>query len=203
MALVKLNFINRSEDSKNRNIVIFQKNLVEDYDTDTIAWKVIKNCSQSDSRPFTCSTDFQVTASDSWGNCTPHLLAENGQKYQVTDDPSGNILQSGNSPANSPQEIEINNDLQKGSIDANIYKDGKLLAVKKNIAPGQKAKFHFKPILHIGAVTLPVEEGEVLGSAILSDINTEISLLGVISADIVMTGGGTTPYQFKLENVVK
>ena len=46
----------------------------------------------------------------------------------------------------------------------------------------------------------------MMNSAIIGDINTEISLLGVASADIVMTGGGpgqnATAFQFTLENVV-
>ena len=44
-----------------------------------------------------------------------------------------------------------------------------------------------------------------MNSAIISNINTELSLLGIASADIVMTGGGpgpnSTPFQFTLENV--
>jgi hypothetical protein len=39
----------------------------------------------------------------------------------------------------------------------------------------------------------------------MSQINTEISLLGISSADIVMTGGGpgssSTPFTFSLQNV--
>jgi hypothetical protein len=45
----------------------------------------------------------------------------------------------------------------------------------------------------------------VVDSAILSNINTEISLFGIASADIIMTGGGTgpdeTPFVFTLTNV--
>jgi hypothetical protein len=45
-----------------------------------------------------------------------------------------------------------------------------------------------------------------MNSAIIANANTEISLIGIASADIVMTGGGpgpsSTPYQFNLENVV-
>ena len=45
-----------------------------------------------------------------------------------------------------------------------------------------------------------------MNSAILGDINTEISLLGISRADIVMRGGGagagSTPLSFTLENVV-
>ena len=41
----------------------------------------------------------------------------------------------------------------------------------------------------IGVVS-QIEQGQVMNSAILSDINTEISLLGISRADIVMRGGG-------------
>ncbi|MBT9441299.1 MAG: hypothetical protein IV087_05435 [Acidovorax sp.] len=45
-----------------------------------------------------------------------------------------------------------------------------------------------------------------MNSAIISNINTELSLLGIASADIVMTGGGpganSTPFAFNLENIV-
>ena len=48
--------------------------------------------------------------------------------------------------------------------------------------------------------------GQIMKPAIVSNINTELFLLGVASADIVMTGGGpgasAARFAFKLENVV-
>ena len=45
-----------------------------------------------------------------------------------------------------------------------------------------------------------------MNSAIISNINTELSLPGIASADIVMTGGGSgansAPFTFNLENTV-
>jgi hypothetical protein len=62
----------------------------------------------------------------------------------------------------------------------------------------------FKPTVFVG-VASEVEEGEVMDSAIISSVNTELALLGVQSADILMRGGGpgpeSTPFQFSLENV--
>lgn len=44
-----------------------------------------------------------------------------------------------------------------------------------------------------------------MNSAILASINTEISLLGIASAGIVMTGGGAgpdaTPFEFSLQSI--
>lgn len=44
-----------------------------------------------------------------------------------------------------------------------------------------------------------------MNSAIISQINSEINLFGISSADIVMTGGGpgkdSKPFSFTLENI--
>jgi hypothetical protein len=104
--------------------------------------------------------------------------------------------------ASSTNEVEVLNAREKGAINANVYKAGRLLATKTSVAPGQKAVFEFKPTIWIG-VASQVEEGEMINSAILSNINTEISLFGIRSADIIMTGGGpgasSTPFKFTLQ----
>jgi hypothetical protein len=145
-----------------------------------------------------------VGASDSYGNFTPQLVAQPGQLFQMQLTTSGDQLVAAG-PANSPAEIQVLNALPKGSINAGVYKAGKLLACKTMIAPQQKAVFQFKPTIWVGVVS-QVEQGQVMNSAIMSTVNTEISLLGIASADIVMTGGGpgpnSQPFQFSLENVV-
>jgi hypothetical protein len=202
--VVKLNFINNSNDSNNSEIVIFQKNVSTGYDELAVAWTVIQNCGVGDNHPFSYPLDMKVSASDSYGNFTPQLLAYPGQAFEVVLDRSGDILQLADSPAASVKDVEVRNSLTQGSINACVYRDGKLLATKTNVVPLEKAVFQFKPTIWIG-VAAEIEEGEVMDSAILSTINTEISLLGVASADIVMTGGGagatSKPYTFKLMNV--
>lgn len=202
--VVKLNFINNSNDANNSQIVIFQKNVSTGYDELAVAWTVIQNCGVGDNHPFTYPLDMAVSASDSYGNFTPQLLAYPGQAFEVKLDRSGDVLALADSPSASPKEVEVRNSLAQGSINACVYRDGKLLAAKTNIVPLEKAVFQFKPTVWIG-VAAEIEEGKVMDSAVLSLINTEISLLGVASADIVMTGGGagptSKPYTFKLMNV--
>ena len=201
---IKLNFINRSNDTNNSQVVIFQKNVATDFEEVATAWRVIKNCGMGDNHPFTYPMTMQVSASDSWGNYTPQFDAQNGQQFAVEKTTSGDQLIESGSSANI-NEIEVLNSLERGVVNANIYKSGKLLAQKTAIAPEQKAVFEFKPTLWIG-IASQVQEGQVMNSAILSNINTELSLLGVASADIVMSGGGpgenSTPFQFQLQNVV-
>jgi hypothetical protein len=200
---IKLNFINDSNDVNNSEIVIFAKNEATDVQETAVAWLVIQNCGRGDNHPFVYPMATQVGASDSWGNYTPRLNATNGQQFAVVRDTSGDVLKY-NQPASSPKEIEVLNALQQGAINAGVYKSGKLYAQEIDVAPQQKAVFQFMPTIWIGVVSQAVE-GEVMNSAIVSSVNTELSLLGVASADIVMTGGGAgpeaKPFMFTLANV--
>lgn len=206
MEKIKLNFVNRSSDTNNSSIVIFQQNVAEDFGEVAIAWKVIENCGRLDNHPFTYPMNFNVSASDSYGNFTPQLTAFDGQAFDMLKSTSGDILQISSTPATSPYEVEVRNNLLTGAIDANCIRDGKILATKTGLAPGQKAVFEFQPRIYIGVVS-QIEEGDVMNSAIISQINSEINLFGISSADIVMTGGGpgksSTAFNFTLENINK
>ncbi|CAN7319232.1 hypothetical protein ACOCG7_20140 [Paraburkholderia sp. DD10] len=201
---IQLNFINLSNDVNNSQVVIFQKNVSTDFDELAIAWKVISNCGRGDNHPFVFPMQTTLTASDADGNYMPQRPAQNGQMFSVTRAASGNVLGVAGA-ASSSREIQLRNDLRSGAITAGVFKDNRLLAHKTGIVPGQKAVFEFKPTLWIGTAS-QIEQGAVMNSAVLSDINTELSLLGIARCDIVMTGGGggttAVPYQFRLANVV-
>ena len=201
---VQLNFINQSNDTNNSQIVIFQQNVASDFEELAVAWQVIRNCGQGDNHPFSFPLSMQIAASDSYGNYTPQLNAQDGELFHMTLTASGDrLVPAGRST--SSREVQLLNALPRGAINASCYKDGKLLAVKNSIAPQQRAVFAFKPTIWIG-IALHAVQGEVMGPATLSNINTEISLMGIASADIVMTGGGpgpdSRPFSFHLENIV-
>ena len=204
MEKIKLNFINKSNDSNNFKVVIFQKNAASDFDEIAVAWKVIENCGILENHPFTYSLNYNVCSGDSYGNFTPQLNAFNGQAFDMLPTTSGDMLQISSIPSTNATEVEVRNNLIKGAIDANCYRDGKLLAVKTGLAPGQKAVFEFQPKIYIGVVS-QIEEGEIMNSDIISQINSQINLFGITSADIVMTGGGpgesSTSFNFTLENI--
>lgn len=206
MEKIKLNFINRSNDTNNSSVVVFQKNAATDFDELAIAWTVIQNCGRLDNHPFTYPLNFQVAAGDSYGNYTPQLTAYDGQAFDMIMSTSGDILELSSQPSVSPTEVEVRNNLSRGAISANCYRDGKLCATMPGLAPGQKAVFEFQPRIYIGVVS-QIEQGDVMNSAIISQINSEINLFGITSADIVMTGGGpgasSTPFNFTLENINK
>ncbi len=201
---IQLNLINRSDDVNNSSYVIFQKNVAENFGELAIAWRVVKNLGIGDNHPFTYPMQFQVSGGDAWGNFTPMLAATNGQVFAMRREASGDVLRSTGDSASSPTEVEVQNRLPQGAISVNIYRNGLLLAQKTNISPAQKAVFEFKPRIFIGAVS-QIEQGQVLNSAILQSVNTEIDLLGISSADIVITGGGggenSTRFNFSIMNV--
>lgn len=201
---IQLRLVNESNDANNSSFVILQKNVATSFEELAVAWRVIKNLGPGEYHPFEYTYGLQVSSNDSDGNYTPSLHAEYGSMFQLQQTPSGHrLVQTGT--AASPNKIEVLNALNRGAIGANCYRSGKLVAKKTSIAPQQKAVFEFKPSIFICAVS-QIEEGTIMNSAILSNINTEISLLGITSADIVITGGGpgsnSTEFQFTPQNVV-
>ncbi len=199
---IDLNYVNESNSFNNISIVIFQKNLATSFDSSAVTWKVLENVGQGYNHPFVFPKTNYISANDSYGNYTPQMQAVPGQLYQVSLSESGDTL-SYLGAATSLNEIQLINNLSEGSVGANIYKDGDLLAVNNYIPPQQKAVFEFNPTIWIGPLS-QVEQGQVMDSFILSYVNTQFSLLGIASADIVMTGSGTSssPFQFNLANVV-
>ena len=199
---IELTFINQSNDMNNSDVVIFAKNAAESFNEICVAWKVIKNCGRGWSHKFNYPMGFHVGAQDAYGNTSNQNQASFGQKWEIVHTASGDQIQLSTEPASSFNEVELQNSMERGSIDAGIYKDGNLFLTKTGVSPAQKAVFSFKPTFWIGVVS-QVQQGEVINSAIISSVNTEISLLGISKANIIMTGGGTgpnaTPFSFELQ----
>jgi hypothetical protein len=202
MPSIQLNFINQSSDQNNSQVVIFQENEAAAADT-AIAWRVIDSRA-GDSHAFTFS-DTLVAAADSYGNYSPQLPASAGQQFTVATARGGHQF-APTGASGRGEAIEFVNALPQGAVSAWIYRDGRKLAAVTGIVPGQKASFVFSPAIRIGVVS-QVAEGLVMDPAIVFQVEAELSLLGVASADIVMTGGGpgrqSTPYAFTLQNVVR
>jgi hypothetical protein len=202
---IKLNFINNSNDKSNSDVVIFQKNQNTDFDEKAVAWKVIQNCGSNSRHPFIYPMTMQIAAGDSYGNETLPVGAQNGQLFHMIRNDTGNVVEVAGQSTN-PTEVQFKNDLATGAVSGKIYKDGRLLAIKNTIVPQQKAVFQFLPKLFIGTIS-EIHEGDEMNSAVVADVNTELDLVGILSADIVMEGGGpgasSTAFTFKLENVVR
>lgn len=204
---ISLTFINNSN-ATSSDIVIFQKNEASRAGQFAVAWQVFKNSVPGSRYPFTYTEDTAIglVSDDVDLSYTSGfmLAAENGRLYSVYKNAAGYTI-SGSQPTVNRENIQVQSHIQMEIINVGMYRDGRLLAIRSGIAPQQKAVFEFKPVIWIGAVSR-IEEGDLMNSAILSQINTQISLTGIAKADIVMTGGGVgsdlLPFVFTLENVV-
>lgn len=203
MSIIKLNFVNKSADTKNTPIVLYYKD--NHANADLIAWKVIENCGNGDNHPFEYDLQIKIAAGDSWGNFSPQLNAYKGQAFRMKSETYGNVMEN-DGPSSNPDQISLKNDLYLGAISANIINNKSLLFRIKNIVPQQKAVFEFKSTLFIAAIPYAVE-GEAINLEFLPNVETQINLQGIDSADIVMSGGGIGPeataFTFTLENLNK
>ncbi|NQZ20771.1 MAG: hypothetical protein HRT53_01845 [Colwellia sp.] len=200
----KLTFINQSQDSSKSEVLIFQKNTLSSLDEIPIAWKTIKYCGVNCSHPFTYANSIEISVSDIYGNYSPALMAQPGEQLSMANSGVVKELKSSGAKPGSV-EVQVCNDLLAGSINVNVFRSGQLICRKTTLVPGEKAVFMFKPSIWLGVVS-DVIEGSAINSAVMSHINTEISLQGIAAANLVMRGGGpgknSTPFTFHLENVV-
>jgi len=203
---IKLRLVNHSNDVNKSEVVIYQKNQLTTMASLAVAWKVIRYCGRDCYHPFVYPDSYEVAVTDSYGNFSPRMPAQNGLLLKLVCTPTGSrrLLRAGSASASN--ELDVLNDMSNGSVDVCVFKDGRIVGIKTTVTPGQKAVFQYQPALWI-TVASQVIQGEVISSAVMNNITTEFSLIGIASADIVMTGGGpgegSTPYEFNLENIVQ
>jgi hypothetical protein len=102
-----------------------------------------------------------------------------------------------------PNMVTVLNELQVGAIDIAVFKDDRQIALRTGISPGAESTFEVMPYLYIGTC-VDVEEGDVMNLDTISGDRCKLNLLGVKSADIVMSGGGAGPnataFVFRLDS---
>lgn len=209
---VALRLVNETAGFDNYVCVIWQENLaVESQFRKYVAWQVIHERDFDSGRAYAFDYPFQlqVAASDSWNNLTPRIDAEYGTSFSMTRTESGDALvPNGNIP--DPTGIEMTNNLEEGSINFWCYRGGKKLALAKDVDPGISARFAFDPAhtIHLGIALLgEIEEGvefkEFNGMASPVMLGASLPLRGVVSADIVMTGGGGGSVAQRISFIIK
>ncbi len=202
---IKLDFVNESNDWRGHDIAIFHKNDVMGMPQYVPAWKVIQKCGPYKHHPFLYSLCCEIGMSDSYGNYTLKCPAINGRLYQAANSGLCNKIAFAGKGSRVGM-IEAENIMQKGAVNINIFRNNRVAATRRGLAPGQSALFETKPVIYIG-VADGAKEGEMLSSETIKGINTKISLLGIAKAQILMTGGGSgpdaSPFRFDLINVVR
>jgi hypothetical protein len=102
---------------------------------------------------------------------------------------------------------EIDNRQSSGNREGNLTKvEGNECAAGTSMAPGETALFQCQPALREGLYS-QVVLGRPIHSAVMTEINTALSPIGIASADTVMSEGGpgegSITCEVNLENIVR
>ncbi len=183
---------------------MLQKNLTKDRKGGIIAWKVVRNLGKDDYHPFQFPLEIAIGASDTLGvQIGLPVMAEYGERYAVVQDKTANRIVSHGSGA-VENGVELINQLKRGAIYAQAYRDGRLLAAHSKTGPRRSAVLSFDQFIWIGVVE-GVQEGDVLSPTDVTQVSAKLNLMGFRSADIVMMGGGNDPnirpFSFELQNM--
>lgn len=200
-AEIELNFVNNTEDGKNRTVVIFQQNLEIRAGARSAAWLVLDSREEGDAQPFTFPLRLTLSVKDSYGNYSPRQDAGRDHVFEMVKDPSGHVLRAANAPAADPGTMELKNRLTS-DISGMIHRGDRLLAIKPVLPPGQSVAFRFDNRIKIG-VAPRVSQSDILDPTLAANIKIELDLTDIESADIIMTGGpDAANIQFHLDNVI-
>lgn len=196
---IRFSFINRSRDKRRLPVFLWQVDAAGQAGAGAVIWKVIRNCAYEWRHPFVYSRQLEAGLADCYGNYSPRLPASAGDVFAALPTHAGRVFRRYGSRASG---IAIKNRLAMGSVHACLFNDGRMLACHSNLVPGQTANFRLPAALRVGAAP-NVLQGHFLDAEALTSASCDIPLLGLVSADIVMTGGGADPLSFHVENIVK
>ena len=100
--------------------------------------------------------------------------------------------------------IQVQNMCEQEALICHIYRDHRLVAVQEPVLPQQYAMFRLRTSIFVSALS-HIDEGGVLPLATVAAFNTEFDLLGIYSAELILTGGGSgsyaMPLRVHLENI--
>jgi len=199
----RLNLVNAGVGLEGTEIVLYQKNYLRQIEghgpSINIAWRQIRNCNYGWHHPFIYSYDIEVAISDDYGNYSPRIPVKNGQVFEIRPIASGRCLALAPRQKTSAQ-VKVINKLSRGSYTVNIFRSGSVIARQTSVSPNQSVVFDFNPSIWIGTQKA-IENISYITPYIPQENDIEIPLMGIKSADIIMSGGVSNPLVFALANI--
>ncbi|MFB8787305.1 MAG: hypothetical protein U7123_00240 [Potamolinea sp.] len=199
---IQILYVNKSNDQDNPSILVFQKPTESNFAAESTAWQVIDSIGYNCWHKFTYTLDTEVQVLWDNGNSgTFPIATKNGKNYSLKQSNGGFTLEeSGNSGASD--EFDVTNKVSvKDGVCVVASKDGKAILKKQAIAKNQKAEFVFHPKLYFG-LSSEYQVGDIVDSAVMSDDFKDISLEGLQSLTVTLTGNATNGYAFEVSDTV-
>jgi hypothetical protein len=198
----EIKFVNKSSDEDNSSVLVFMKPTESTFAAQSTAWQVIKNIGYNCWHKFTYTLDTSIVVTwDNGKSGTENLPTTNGKNYALKQTKGGYSLEESGS-GNSPNEFDVLNRISTPhGISVTAYKDGNPLLTKKIVAKGEKAEFVVHPKLYFG-LSSEYQVGDIVSSAVMSEDFKEISLEGLKSLTVTMTGSPALGYTFAVSDQV-
>ncbi len=195
---VDILFINKSNDEDNSNVLVFMKPTESNFAAQATAWQVIKDIGYNCWHKFSYTLDTSVIAL--WENGksgTFPMSTTNGKNYALKQTKGGFTLEE-NGNGNAPNEFDVINKIATPhGISVVAFKDGNPILTKNTVSKGEKAEFVFHPKLYFG-LSSEYEVGDIVSSSVMSEEFKEISLEGLKSITVTMTGNPANGYSFEV-----
>lgn len=134
---ISLNFVNRSNDTNNSEIVIFSKECRDEFRRTGGGLAGHPPFRPGRQSSLHVPLGYAGRRQHSYGNDTPQLNVQNGQMFMMSLTTSGDQLVFAGSGTSS-KEVQVLNALPKGAINANIYRGGRLRSRSRPRLPRSK-----------------------------------------------------------------
>lgn len=190
MQTAHLTLLNLAENAEPQQIVLWQEFMEEQLYGFNLAWRVISRLRYGWRHRFSFS-NLLLTFEDGWGNHTNPVPAEPGTTIRLA--PAGKQKCIRTLSTGIIGKISVHNDLQDRVMRANLWRDGRQLAVSRYLAPGGTTSFrNAGERIRMGVVP-GIEEGAMLSGEVMARCPTELNLCGITRSSIVMLGAGYGP----------
>lgn len=170
-----------------KRIIVYLKNIAESFDSNTLFWQDFI-LEEGGTKGFTIAGENIIVARINGVNL-PEINAIGGNSYGTNEDNTALVLLG---ESGSPNEFEVHNDSGSDMI-ITLFRNERPIEQTTVITGGSRA-YSFNPTFWIGATT------DLEGDFDIETINTQISYLGVSTADVDVGNSGEV-FSFSLNNV--
>jgi hypothetical protein len=179
----------RSDANSDKRFFVFIRNVAAGFDEDSILpWQ--DQILNQNSFKFNFLGNNVIEATVDGVKMKP-IVATLHKLYAV-DLTTNSIVEHGAS--SSPTEFGVINTISSDIV-VTIKRNGNAIE-STTVIPSATKKFQYQPKMLVGA------SDNLKDIMPLAEVNTEVSILGIKSASIVITGGNGSPYSFSLQNII-
>lgn len=199
---IRLRFVNSSLEAPPPDVFLYQRDQAPGPEGETLVWKRIRRCLYGWNHPLCISDGVILSFRYDGRNWSRPRPAAPGDHFLVQMKKRGGV-EVEVLPPQTGGPITIRNTGRIGEVEVFVLRNDRPL-VRRTLGPGAEASFSFPLVFVVGA-DRRCEEGEPLAATPADRFHAEIDLQGIVSADLVMTGGGpgpgSTPLRFELANI--